>query len=203
MSIVHQLKDLRLRTNPCNTKKQPELDSYLEASIMLGEPTYSHGKFKFTLPDWDFMCERPITKMKYRYALAITAVCDKYGLNRRDFFDFGYPMYNKTLYSTLPTVDTIVQGSDNWTSLCVKAKYDTGNYNDVYIVEVYNPFYTWLEYYENGILLNPENIIASGSPKGTGELMLNIQKGWNPELCMYMPKPFNIVDKEEENGFDI
>ena len=207
--ILEQLLDLRLRTLPNGSGNKPQIKDYTLISIMLGEITTRNSKIYFNLPEWDYMCERPTikTKIPYRYALAIEAVTKKYGVEnpRKVFRDQGFPSkYNKA-YSTLKVegkeidLDKVVHVTDShFSTLCIKAKLFTGRYNDVFFDTVFNPFFTWLEYYENGIILNPENIIFTGA-QGNPDLVYieKVKKGFNPEMELTMKKPFNVMELDQ------
>ena len=207
--ILEQLLDLRLRTLPNGSGDKPQVKDYTLISIMLGEITTRNSKIYFNLPEWDYMCERPTikTKIPYRYALAIEAVTERYNIEnpRRVFRDQGFPSkYNKA-YSTLKVegkeidLDKVVRVNDGrFSTLCIKAKLFTGRYNDVFFDTVFNPFFTWLEYYENGIILNPENIIYTGViGKPDQEYIEKVKKGFNPEMELTMKKPFNVMELDQ------
>ena len=207
--ILEQLLDLRLRTHPNGSGDKPQITDYTLISIMLGEITTRNSKIYFNLPEWDYMCERPTikTKIPYRYALAIEAVAKHYNIEnpRRTFRDQGFPSkYNKA-YLGLKVEDKEVDldkvvrvDAGRSSTLCIKAKLFTGRYNDVFFDTVFNPFFTWLEYYENGIILNPENIIFTGS---TGKVDIdyieNVKKGFNPEMELTIKKPFNVMEFDQ------
>lgn len=197
--LKEQLLDLRLRTLPSGTKEKAKLKDYTAISIMLGELYSKKNKLHFNLPEWDFMCERPTIKttIPYRYALAVTAL----GLNRRQLRDQGFPCNYDKAYQGLhvegKVVDLdkrVVTATPTFTTLAIKAKLLTGKYNDIMIDHVFNPFYVWLEYYEKGIILNPENITFMGvEPSIDKEYVQKIKEGYNPELELVMKQPFNIM----------
>lgn len=203
--IIEQLKDLRLRTLPNGSLDKATMTDYTLISIMLGELYTRNNKVYFNMPEWDFMCERPTikTKIPYRYALAMIAIADRYKIDnpRRVFKDQGFPCLYNRAYSSLVVegkdidLDMKVEVNDrNFSTVAIKAKLFTGRYNDIFIDSVFNPFITWLDYYEKGIVLNPENIIYNGSPVPVSEdYIRSIQQGYNPELNIYMKQPFNIM----------
>lgn len=217
--VKQQLVDMRKFNKLTSNGEKPELDSHLEACLLLGIPYVKRNAFAFQMPFWDTleMYQFCGNKIPNRMYLLLHFLYDgDMETVAKQLFTFGYNnMYNKT-YKELPFSEDKIELEVPIETCIVPtlgSRWEPAEpYRYIVVESVFNPYPTIFylfdktgKWYEPNFIYEKYSHQAKHDSKALLEFKEKINKGYNPMFGKYTIKhKFEILEeKREECNFDL